>query len=40
MCHRPALGLWFMGEAYELPADDPHFATDVGIRWYEIKVTT
>lgn len=38
-CHRPKLGLWFMGEAYELPADDPYASTDVGIRWYEIKVT-
>lgn len=28
-----------MGEAYELAKDDPGFATEVGIRWYEIKVT-
>lgn len=39
-CARPAFNPknWYLGEAYELPKDDPEHDKQVGIRWSLIQI--
>lgn len=39
-CARPAFNPknWYLGEAYELPKDDPDHGKQVGIRWSLIEI--